>query len=100
MVVSTSTGCTLLLAGHALAAGAGSEPAELDADTVEYDMTTGVIQATDNVLMKQGDTHIAGQRRCLPSFRRKPESRQRVPRNMDPGLRRDDGDGRIELEME
>ena len=29
-----------------------------------------------------------------------PESRRRVRRAMDPGLRRDDGDGRIELEME
>ncbi len=62
IALAAALGCTLLLAGHALAAGAGSEPAELDADTVEYDMTTGVIQATDNVLMKQGDTHIAGQR--------------------------------------
>lgn len=54
--------CTLLSAGQGLAAGTGSTPAELDADTVEYDMTTGVITATDNVLMKQGETRIAGQR--------------------------------------
>ena len=54
--------CTLLSAGQGLAAGTGSTPAELDADTVEYDMTTGVITATDNVLMKQGETRIAGQK--------------------------------------
>ena len=56
IALAAALGCTLLLAGHALAAGAGNEPTELDADTVEYDMKTGVIQATDNVLMRQGDT--------------------------------------------
>lgn len=62
IALAAAFGCTLLLAGHALAAGAGNEPTELDADTVEYDMKTGVIQATDNVLMRQGDTRIAGQK--------------------------------------
>ena len=52
IALAAALGCTLLLAGHALAAGAGNEPTELDADTVEYDMKTGVIQATDNVLMR------------------------------------------------
>ena len=33
---------------------ADGEPASLDADTVEYDMGTGIITATDNVLMKRG----------------------------------------------
>ena len=50
---------TLALSPLALAA---DEPTSLDADTVEYDMDTGVVTATTNVLMKQGDTHIAGQK--------------------------------------
>ena len=41
---------------------ADGEPASLDADTVEYDMGTGVITATDNVLMKRGTERIAGQK--------------------------------------
>ena len=45
--------CTM---GTLYAAGAAS----LDADTVEYDMQTGEITATGNVLMKQDDSRIAG----------------------------------------
>ena len=41
---------------------ADGEPASLDADTVEYDMGTGVITATTNVLMKRGTERIAGQK--------------------------------------
>jgi len=46
----------------AFAAAANSgEPASLDADTVEYDMSTGIITAEQNVLMKRGITRVAGQ---------------------------------------
>ena len=38
----------------------GKVPASLDADTVEYDMRTGQITATDNVLMKRGDAKVTG----------------------------------------
>lgn len=59
-----------ILAGCLMAAGPlavgyaerGGEPASLDADTIEYDMTTGVVVATDNVLMKRGDAKVAGRR--------------------------------------
>ena len=44
----------------AFAATTNSEPASLDADTVEYDMDTGIITAVDNVLMKRGITRVAG----------------------------------------
>ena len=44
----------------AVAATRNSEPASLDADTVEYDMDTGIITAVDNVLMKRGITRVAG----------------------------------------
>jgi len=46
-----------LTMGTLYAAGA---PASLDADTVEYDMQTGEITATGNVLMKQDGSRIAG----------------------------------------
>ena len=35
-------------------------PAELDADTVEYDMKTGIVTATGDVLMKRGTARVAG----------------------------------------
>ena len=35
-------------------------PASLDADEVEYDMRTGQITATENVLMKRGDAKVTG----------------------------------------
>jgi lipopolysaccharide export system protein LptA len=58
----------VFLAGCLLAAGPlavgyaekNGEQASLDADTVEYDMTTGLVVATDNVLMKRGDAKVAG----------------------------------------
>ena len=40
---------------------AAGEPTSLDADTVEYDMATGVITATGDVLMAQGDLKVTGQ---------------------------------------
>jgi lipopolysaccharide export system protein LptA len=40
---------------------AGSEAAHLDADTVEYDMGTGIVKADGNVLMTRGDSKLAGQ---------------------------------------
>lgn len=55
---------SLMASSLAMAADAGNkkEPASLDADTVEYDMRTGQITATDNVLMKRGDAKVAGQK--------------------------------------
>lgn len=41
---------------------AAGEPAELDADTVEYDMSSGWITASGDVLMKQGPARISGAR--------------------------------------
>lgn len=41
---------------------AAGEPATLDADTVEYDMGSGLITATGDVLMKQGTARVAGAR--------------------------------------
>ena len=48
--------------GMIYAAGANEtpEPSSLDADTVEYDMKTGVVTAEGNVLMKRGVSKIAG----------------------------------------
>ena len=37
-------------------------PASLDADEVEYDMRTGQITATENVLMKRGEAKVTGQK--------------------------------------
>ena len=37
-------------------------PASLDADEVEYDMKTGQITATENVLMKRGDAKVTGKK--------------------------------------
>ncbi|MBO6203556.1 MAG: organic solvent tolerance protein OstA [Selenomonas sp.] len=51
---------TLALAvplGHISAEG---EPAELNADTVEYDMSTGLAVATGDVLLKQGSAKVTG----------------------------------------
>lgn len=39
---------------------AAGEPAELDADTVEYDMSSGLVSATGDVLMKQGTARVSG----------------------------------------
>ena len=43
--------------GNLLAAG---EPASLDADTVEYDMKSGLAVATGDVLMKRGNAKVTG----------------------------------------
>ena len=43
--------------GHISAAG---EPAELNADTVEYDMQSGQAVATGDVLLKQGTSKVTG----------------------------------------
>lgn len=43
--------------GHISAAG---EPAELNADTVEYDMSSGQAVATGDVLLKQGTAKVTG----------------------------------------
>ena len=51
------------LLGAALTAGtiyAADEPAELNADSVEYSMKTGVITATGNVVMKRGTATVTG----------------------------------------
>lgn len=39
---------------------AANEPAELNADTVEYDASTGLIVASGDVLMKQGTAKLTG----------------------------------------
>ncbi len=39
---------------------AAGEPAELDADTVTYDMSTGVATATGDVLIRRGTSRITG----------------------------------------
>ncbi len=41
---------------------AADEPSELNADTVEYDMKTGQIVATGNVLLKHGTARATGER--------------------------------------
>ena len=48
----------VLFTGTLFAAG---EPTSLDADNVEYDMNTGVVIATGDVLMVQGDLKVTGQ---------------------------------------
>ena len=50
----------MALSSVALAEEGKKVPASLDADTVEYDMRTGQITATDNVLMKRGDAKVTG----------------------------------------
>ena len=37
-------------------------PAQLDADIVEYDLKSGIVTATDNVLMKRGTSRVAGKK--------------------------------------
>ena len=49
---------TLLAAGTLFAA---DKPTSLDADTVEYDMQTGIVTAKGDVLMIQGDMKVTGQ---------------------------------------
>ena len=39
---------------------ANNEPAELDADVVEYDASTGLVTATGDVLFKQGTARLSG----------------------------------------
>jgi len=39
---------------------ANNEPAELDADVVEYDASTGLVTATGDVLFKQGTAKLSG----------------------------------------
>ena len=48
----------IIATGTIFAAG---EPTSLDADSVEYDMATGVVTATGDVLMVQGDLKVTGQ---------------------------------------
>ena len=62
-IFAAALSLSLFGAGAVAFAAAGSnpgEPASLDADTVEYDMDTGLITAVDNVLMKRGITRVAG----------------------------------------
>ena len=40
---------------------AADVPSELDADVISYDMSTGEVKAEGNVLMKHGNTRVAGQ---------------------------------------
>ncbi len=71
MKIKTQKGkITKFLAAFALCAAIGSFsvtsaeqeqiPAELDADTVEYNMTSGLVVATGDVLMKRGPGRVAG----------------------------------------
>ena len=60
-LLAAAIAACLTVSVHSLALAEG-EPTSLDADTVEYDMGTGVITATDNVLMKRGAERIAGQK--------------------------------------
>ena len=60
-VIGAGLALSLLASSWALAAD-NKVPVSLDADTVEYDMRTGEITATDNVLMKRGDARVAGAR--------------------------------------
>ena len=48
----------IIATGTLFAAG---EPTSLDADSVEYDMASGVVTATGDVLMVQGDLKVTGQ---------------------------------------
>lgn len=41
---------------------AAGEAASLDADTVEYDMSTGLVTAEGDVLMKRGTSRVSGER--------------------------------------
>ena len=61
-IISLALTLSLAASSLALAADSNKEPASLDADTVEYDMRTGEITATDNVLMKRGEAKVAGQK--------------------------------------
>ena len=58
-IIGAGVAFSLLASSLALAAD-NKEPASLDADTVEYDMRTGEVVATDNVLMKRGDAKVTG----------------------------------------
>ena len=61
-IIGLGLAFSLAVSSVALAEGNVKEPASLDADTVEYDMRTGDITATDNVLMKRGDAKVTGAR--------------------------------------
>ena len=58
--ITASVFALTLTALPILTASAAGEGASLDADTVECDMKTGLVTATGNVLMKQGDVKVAG----------------------------------------
>ena len=62
-IFAAALSLSLFGAGAVAFAAAGSnpgEPASLDADTVEYDMDTGLITAVDNVLMKRSEERRVG----------------------------------------
>ena len=51
---------------------AANEPASLDADTVEYDMKSGLSIATGDVLMKQGNAKVTGAKATYNSKTQEP----------------------------
>lgn len=54
---------TMTMFGTLMAQGNGAgEKASLDGDEIEYDMKTGVVIATGNVLMTKGDAKVSGAR--------------------------------------
>lgn len=58
--LAISAASLLMSAGTLLAAGENTTPASLDADTVEYNMQTGVVTAKGDVLMVQGALKVTG----------------------------------------
>ena len=66
LYVASRRGLTALLAAALLGGGtlyaAENLPAQLDADTVEYNTKTGLVVATGDVLMKRGTSRVAGQK--------------------------------------
>ena len=77
MQIRTKLNQTILMAAMGVLLGMGTicaaadtpapaaqpaEPAELDGDTVSYDMKSGVVTAEGDVLMVRGTTKIAGAR--------------------------------------
>lgn len=58
-----ATTATMFMAGTLLAQGNGAgETASLDGDEIEYDMNTGVVTVTGNILMVKGDSKVTGAR--------------------------------------
>ncbi|MBR4152920.1 MAG: organic solvent tolerance protein OstA [Selenomonadaceae bacterium] len=50
----------MLISSAAMAAQTTEEPSEVNADTIEYDMNTGIVTAEGNVLLKHGITRATG----------------------------------------